>query len=145
MLFLLAGVAIFALLRGQSGGGDSERLPVPFAPDDAEMNQAMQDARDTFPEFLDALRNPAPAFNDFLVKVAFENEGGGEHIWLGSVSESDGILLGVVESEPINVPSITYGQPVIIDPDKISDWAYFDGDKRIGGFTIAVMEKHFRD
>ena len=59
-----------------------------------------------------------------------------EHIWLSDIEFSGGRFKGKVDNTPMKLHGIKIGQVVSVNPDEISDWAYVDNGKLVGGYTI---------
>jgi len=62
--------------------------------DDAEMTAAMEQARSTVDEFIDALSSPKPSQSRFSVKVAVKDGDHVEHLWLVPVRYENGKFIG---------------------------------------------------
>lgn len=115
--------------------GEPEVVHVPA--EDAEMNQAMAEARRsfaTFAERIDALR-AAGAY--YSVKVPLEVESGVEHIWLDSPSVAGGMVSGPLGNVPLS-DRYASGQQVSIAVGSISDWMAVVDGKLFGGYTVLV-------
>ena len=127
--------AIDAFLAGESGNVESVKS------NDAEMNAAIQQAKDSFPLFIKAFQSPTFTQSYFAVKVKFSYGNGenGEHIWVSQLTFSDNQFTGVVGNEPLYVKDIKLGDSVIINNDDVSDWMIIDDGKLLGGFTIYVI------
>ena len=149
--------ALAALLpaAGCGGGGpaddgavlarDGEPDVVFTDDDDAEMNRAKAEAKRTYRQFVAALAAAPenPDMTGFTVKRPFADaDGGAEHIWIGDVAWDGERFAGRLANDPVAVPGLSYGDPVTADPDEISDWMYFDGDRMVGGYTVRVL--HWR-
>lgn len=105
--------------------------------EDAAMNAAMAKAKETFPDFVTALRSRNPAHRDFAVKKPYATPGGiDEHMWIDNIREVAGGFEGTIANEPNDTRLVKYGQEVRFTPAEISDWKYVDGDLLVGGFTI---------
>lgn len=113
---------------------------------DAEMNSAIQKAKQTFPEFEKAFQSNNPDFENFTIKQKFKtSDGGGEHIWIGDLTVKDGQYFGVVQNEPVDVKQIKLGDSIKISIADMSDWMYIDKKVVKGGYTIKVLRKHMSD
>jgi uncharacterized protein YegJ (DUF2314 family) len=58
---------------------------VPVHSDDAEMLDAINQAKKSINGFLQAFLDPKPNQKSFLLKVAFEDQESREHIWLADL------------------------------------------------------------
>ena len=103
---------------------------------DQAMHEATESARRTVRQFIRALKNPAAGQTDFEVKKPFVEGGEVEHIWLSDVKLVGNRLEGTVDNTPRKVTGIKLGQRCSVNPNEISDWAYLDNGKLVGGYTI---------
>jgi uncharacterized protein YegJ (DUF2314 family) len=115
--------------------------------EDAEMNAAVEEARHRLPEFRRALDTDAcrviPTIEGALVKARFQSAitGDAEHMWLEDAGFEGDNVVGTLANEPRNIPELSKGQWVSITVDALSDWAYRQGERTFGGFTIRVMQQ----
>ncbi len=116
-----------------------------FYGDDQEMNNAIKEARKTFDLFIKAIENPQENQSFFAVKVPFEYDEGNEHLWLVDITIENNKFYGTVNNDPDFTKKVKCDQRVQFDPDSISDWKYFEGDKLIGGYTIKVIYNRFSE
>lgn len=118
-----------------------------FSGDDAEMNAAIAEAQKRLPEFRRALdtdaRRVIPQIEGSLVKARFESmiTHAVEHMWLEDAGFEDDMIVGTLASEPNNIPEHSKGDRVTVSPETVSDWAYREGGRTFGGFTIRVMQR----
>jgi uncharacterized protein YegJ (DUF2314 family) len=110
---------------------------------DAEMNAAVQKARDTLPDFWSKLETPKDGEADFSLKVEVADEANGqiEHFWLTDIVRKDGKIVGIISNEPQTVKTVARGQSYEINPEKISDWLYKRNGKVVGNETMRVLLK----
>ncbi len=122
--------------------------------DDKEMNRAVQQAKDTYADFLAALNQQDSSNKSFAVKMRFAyDEASAEHLWLADLHKKAGKLFGVVDSDPYNVTWIKWGDTLEIKKDSLSDWMYLRNGKMVGGYTTIALyhkmsekeKKEFRD
>lgn len=106
---------------------------------DAEMKSAVRQARRSVGTFIAALRNPTAKQHDFEVKKPFVQGSDVEHIWLSNVTYSGNRFHGDVDNHPRKIKGLKFGQHVSVNPDEITDWAYIDDGKLVGGYTIRVL------
>ncbi len=138
LLFLLA----FASCTHQQQPQQSkDRHVVMVQKEDAEMNAAIEHARETLPAFWKEFEHPAADEGEFYVKLAITDRGRTEHFWIGKIRREGGRLYGVVENDPETVKNVKYGQKIAIDESKITDWKYEKAGVTKGGYTIAVLLK----
>ena len=120
---------------------------VPIPEDDAEMNAAMEEARRRLPDLRRALdedaRRLVPTMEGALVKarVASAITGKTEHVWIEDAGFEADQIVGTLSSEPKNIPEFSEGDWITVSPDDISDWAYRQGGRTFGGFTVKVMQR----
>lgn len=144
---ILAGVLIVLLaasfFRGKNlrlwrgPGPEPEILSVDDA--DPEMNAAIQKARKTVGDFIDALSHPRLSRTNLSIKLAIRDQDEVEHFWLNNVQYSDGTFSGDIANTPNSVQSVTFGQPLSVPAAQISDWMYIENGALKGGFTMRVM------
>jgi uncharacterized protein YegJ (DUF2314 family) len=103
---------------------------------DARMREAVRQARRTLGTFIAALQHPGPQQRNFEVKKPFVQGGEVEHLWLSDVRFSGNRFHGRVDNRPRKIKGVKLGDLVSVNPDEISDWAFMDGDKLVGGYTI---------
>lgn len=123
---------ISAELQNKSGEPDVYRVEN----EHAAMRKAVEEARKSVSQFVKALQHRAAGQTDFEVKKPFVEGKEVEHIWLSDVEFVGGRLKGKVDNAPVKIHGVKMGQVVSVDPDEISDWAYVDNGKLVGGYTI---------
>jgi len=106
---------------------------------DAQMRQAVSEARKTVPVFIAALKHPAKGQHDFEVKKPFAKNGEVEHIWLSDVEYSGHRFHGLVDNHPSKIKGLKFGDRVSVNPDEISDWVFVDHGRMVGGYTIRCL------
>lgn len=106
---------------------------------DREMNQAMADAKASFPVFEKAIQAYNENYSGFALKVPFAFDGGTEHIWVGEIVYVENLYIGIVNNVPEYTREVSLGDTIPVDPTGISDWMYLDGDTLRGGYTIRVI------
>ncbi len=117
-----------------------DQPPVPLIEDDdPRLLKAVAEARSRWPEFVEAFRQRKPG-DTFVVKSCFSDEAGGEWMWVEVASVEGDEIRGVLGNRPVNVHSVSEGDEVCVRASEIGDWAYIRGEKRFGGFSIALFE-----
>ena len=106
------------------------------------MHRAVLAARRNVAVFIAALKNPAKGQHDFEVKKPFVKDGEVEHIWLSQVQFRGNRFHGVVDNHPKKIKGLKFGDRVSVNPNEISDWAFVDNGKLIGGYTIRVLSEN---
>ncbi len=109
---------------------------------DAEMHRAVLEARRNVGIFIAALKNPAGGRHDFEVKKPFVQNGEVEHIWLSQVEFSGNRFHGLVDNRPKKIKGLKFGARASVNPDEISDWAFVDNGKLVGGYTIRALSRN---
>ena len=108
--------------------------------DDAKMNAAVQQARDSLNVFLEVLKSPKGNQSSFAVKKKFQLAAdAGEHIWLIDLSYDGRNIHGKVNNEPVDVTNVKLGDPASVSPSEISDWMFVEDGKLRGGYTIRAL------
>jgi uncharacterized protein YegJ (DUF2314 family) len=111
---------------------------VPVRQDDGELADAIRAAKRSVGEFFAAFENPTPTQSGFQMKVAFEDRGDVEHIWLMNLDLGNELATGVVSNEP-RLASLSYRQRIWFDRKRVIDWMYLEDGRMVGGFTTKVM------
>lgn len=118
-----------------------------FYGDDPEMNAAIEEAQRRLPELRRALDEDArrliPIVEGAIVKARFESPVTHkiEHLWIEDVGFEEEKIVGTLASEPNAIPELSKGEWVSVSPEDVSDWAYREGGRTFGGFTIRVMRQ----
>ncbi len=103
------------------------------------MRRAVYQARRTVGVFIQALQKPGPGESDFEVKKPFVQDGVVEHLWLSDVTFSGNRFHGFVDNKPAKIKGLKMGDRVSVNANEISDWAFVDKGRLIGGYTIRVL------
>ncbi len=103
------------------------------------MKQAVHQARRTVGVFIQALQHPAAGQYDFEVKKPFHQGDAVEHLWLSDVSFSGNRFHGHVDNMPRKIKGLKMGDHVSVNPNEISDWAFVENGRLVGGYTIRVL------
>jgi uncharacterized protein YegJ (DUF2314 family) len=109
---------------------------------DKQMHQAVREARKTVGMFIAALQNPKAGQHDFEVKKPCRKDGEVEHLWLADVEFSGHRFHGRVDNHPRKIKGLKYGDRISVNPEEISDWAFVDHGKLVGGYTIRVLSEN---
>lgn len=108
-----------------------------------EMLSAINMARQSLRQFLDAFFAPKANQRSFLLKVAFDDHGQTEHIWLADLDLMSSPPTGVVANEP-GIRSLSFMQRMPFEAALITDWMYYEDDCLVGGFTTRVLRPSAR-
>jgi uncharacterized protein YegJ (DUF2314 family) len=135
-----AALLVLLLVVGCGRGKKPVDTVVMFNDNDADMNAAIQKAKDTvLDEFVPALQNVKPEQTGHAIKYPVSDGKQGEHMWLRPVSFDGKNFSGRIANIPQLVKNVRMGQKVTVAPAQISDWMYVDNGRLVGGFTIRVM------
>lgn len=109
---------------------------------DDEMEAAMERARETLPTFRGYLPRAMNGEVMANLKARFEQDGEVEHMWITDVTYKGGEYHGTLASTPVGLTNVSYGDPVTVGPDEVSDWIVVAEDNvMLGGFTLFVMRR----
>jgi uncharacterized protein YegJ (DUF2314 family) len=103
------------------------------------MRRAVLEARRTVGYFIRTLAHPAGGQYDFEVKKPFRQGDLVEHLWLDRVRFRGNRFDGYVDNVPHKLKGVKMGQHVSVNPNEISDWAFVQNGRLIGGYTIRVL------
>jgi uncharacterized protein YegJ (DUF2314 family) len=146
---LIAGALGLTLVFAAATAADGERavkrtgepdvflMPV----DDARMAAAVTEARGRVEEFITAFVKPAPRQRSFAVKVPVIDGKLIEHFWVDLESFTDGQFTGRIGNQPFEVSNVHFGDRLIVDKERITDWMFVDRGRLVGGFTIRVLRE----
>lgn len=131
-------------LQGQDAlsalGMGLEPPVVAIGPDSEKLQEAEEEARRRWPEFLSAFHEKDPSREDFAVKAPFETPNGEmEHMWVMVEQVEGDIIRGSLGNDPIHVRSLAAGSHVELEKDRISDWVYMEEGEMVGGFSMKVL------
>src|SRR5688500_8168693 len=77
--------------------------------DDPFMNEAISKARETFDEFEKAFTSNKYDTSTFALKVRFNTENGGEHIWATGLTFENGYYFGTIDDLPVSTTEVKAG------------------------------------
>jgi uncharacterized protein YegJ (DUF2314 family) len=103
------------------------------------IRRAVRQARRTVGVFILALQKRPPGQSDFEVKKLFMQGDVVEHMWLSDVTFSGNRFHGRLDNVPRKITGVKMGERFSVDPDEITDWAFIDHGRLIGGYTIRVL------
>ncbi len=108
--------------------------------DDPLMLQAVEKARQSWPEFVAAYE--AQAGKNFSVKAPVSYADNTEFIWVAVTSIEGERVYGELANEPANLGPLKLGSKVSVLVADLNDWCYFDSQGNLkGGFTIEAVQK----
>lgn len=131
-LFLVAFLAV--------GCGESQKT---FSDkyDQAEMKEAVAQARATLGAFLERARHPQPGDEAFNVKVRLTDSGGTEHLWINDLKLDKEPYSGKITMDAEILRNVRSGQTCMFKLDEVTDWMYMSNGKMQGNFTLRVLLK----
>jgi uncharacterized protein YegJ (DUF2314 family) len=133
---LILAAAWWISLAGCSGKKKGDNY-VHINEDDKAMEKAVETARATTTNFVQAFREQKAGTKNFFLKRPYSTPTGGqEHMWIEVTGEEGGDFTGIVSNDAEETKEVKRGQRVKLKLDEISDWKYEDGKKLIGGYTI---------
>jgi uncharacterized protein YegJ (DUF2314 family) len=103
------------------------------------MKRAVHQARRTVGVFIQAVQHPVAGQYDFEVKKPFRQGDVVEHLWLSDVSFRGNRFHGHVDNAPRKIKGLKMGDRVSVNPNEISDWAFVENGRLVGGYTIRVL------
>jgi uncharacterized protein YegJ (DUF2314 family) len=103
------------------------------------MRRAVHQARRTVGVFINALGHRSPGQYDFEVKKPFRQGDVVEHIWLSKVTFRGNRFHGYVDNRPRKIKGLKMGDRVSVNANEISDWAFVENGRLVGGYTIRVL------
>lgn len=118
-----------------------EDAPVPVIQiddDDPRMIAAVQQARDSFPEFVSAFEERAG--ENFSVKAPVTAGDNTEFIWISVEAVENDVIYGRLANEPIDLGSLKIDSQVRVAAEDLNDWAFIDQEEEPHGlFTMAAL------
>ncbi|MBN2713854.1 MAG: DUF2314 domain-containing protein [Planctomycetes bacterium] len=143
-LFLVLAIGVVSFLaRNHNEKSDHDvDAVIDISDDDAKMNKAIEEARNSLPEFIERFKAPQPGDENFSLKVRFEDENGTEHFWCSMMGVKDEKFDVIIANEPQTVKNVTNGMRTMVTKDMISDWAYMQNKVMQGNRTLRVLFEH---
>lgn len=111
------------------------------SPEDAEVNAAINQARQALPAFWSEFEHPRPNESDFGLKLEIRDGDQVEHFWMTNIERRAGRISGVVSNDPEFVHNVKLGDRLPIPEKDISDWEYTRDGKLVGAYTTRVLVK----
>ena len=126
----------------RSGKFDSGELGAPVygvEEADAQINDAMAEAKRRLPEFCSACKAGGANFEG-MVKVGFStSDDGEEYLWIEVDGMTDSGFSGRIENHPVDESIPKKGTRVEVKFDDVVDWVYRDGERSRGLFVDRVL------
>jgi uncharacterized protein YegJ (DUF2314 family) len=112
---------------------------VPIDGDHPAMRAAVAEAKQRWPEFVEAFRNPKPGQTNFAVKLPITDGRNTEFIWVAVTSLEGDEILGDLANRPVDLRFMKEGDRVRGKLEDLNDWAWLEGPEMVGGFTSKVL------
>jgi uncharacterized protein YegJ (DUF2314 family) len=115
--------------------------PPPITDDDPRIAVAVAEARRRWPEFLEAFNKQQPG-QIFSIRavVPLKTAGQTESIWVRVSQIDDQVIRGNVDSDPRNL-DLKSGASVVVELKNLTDWAFTQGEKTTGLFTLKALQE----
>lgn len=114
----------------------------PYQLPDAELNAAMQSARQSLPEFLAESLNNDSTGSAFTIKVHAATPKGQEDLWMTGIAQDGDHFTAVVESDPkVLTEQFPMGTEVRFGPGDVVEWHYFKDDKVVGAQVTRILRQ----
>jgi uncharacterized protein YegJ (DUF2314 family) len=105
---------------------------------DAELDSAIQQARDSLPTFIETISSPQEDRTLVAVKVRFTPPAESpQDIWVDEVTYSEGVLRGSM-GDDIPALHLEFGESILVNEQDIVDWMIVEDGTLIGGYTIRL-------
>lgn len=119
------------------------KAPVYGVPNDDTIENAIDEARRRWPEFVACFRSRKPDDDRFLVKAPFTGDNGNvEHMWLQVFGLEPEYVHGHLINDPFHTEKLKKGSQVEVSVTEVSDWICPDAnDKPLGNFTHLAVQK----
>lgn len=107
---------------------------------DPELRRAKEQAQKRWPLFLSEFQ-ASKTKADFMVKLPLADGKNVEHVWIAVDKISGDKIVGKLDNEPVDVRGYKSGQQISINRSLVEDWSFPQGNKQIGGWSVAVFLK----
>lgn len=116
------------------------------ADDDEQMDAAIAEARNRWPEFVAHFQKRDPSDGSpCLVKAPFNCDGETEHMWLDVTEIEESTVHGILANHPHRLTNVHQGQRVSVPVATLSDWlCATDANEPLGGWTQKVLARNLR-
>ena len=120
------------------------------APDDPEVNAAIQAARRTLPIFWKAFSHPREGETMFMLKVAMPADDGSsrDHIWVAFIERAGNEIFGRAAHDDGAWRSLQpgeQGQRISVSAEQIDDWMYMRDGEIVGNYTLRALLEEMPD
>ncbi len=113
------------------------KAPVYGVPDGDLIENAITEARERWPEFVEVFQSRSPGDERFLVKARFEGDDGEvEHMWFQVFGLEPEYIHGHLINDPLHTSQLKNGSQVEVPVTDVSDWICpGPNDEPLGNFT----------
>ena len=142
LLYIIAisgGIILFFIFSYDKFNKTSNENTIGISSYDSQMNNAILEARNKLPEFINHLNNPNK-HQIFLIKVRFVDDDKFEHMWVKNIKYDGKYFYGKLNNNPASIRNYYFGQSVKFTKDDVSDWVILSNNNTIGYFTKKVIE-----
>jgi uncharacterized protein YegJ (DUF2314 family) len=143
-----ANAALDEIEKPKHWGNEVWRLPQPLAaqarlppislPEDPDIADAMNQAREYADHIEQVLSNPLPSQRDVFVTVIFERDNKMARLTLSPVRPENGNFVGKIHGDSKVFPDLKARDEINVSKDKLCDWHYSDEIGVVGYFTSSV-------
>jgi uncharacterized protein YegJ (DUF2314 family) len=106
---------------------------------------ALERARDAAHATVDSLFtrwNTSPrTISDAYIKTPIRSHGDVEHIWVEVASIHGSLIKGTIANDPLDPTIGAFGDTIVVDTARLSDWMYSDSLGEHGGFTSRLLQE----
>ena len=111
--------------------------------DDPLMQQAQQQARDTWPQFVAAYE--AQTGTNFSIKAPVSQAGNTEFIWISVTALEGDLAYGELANDPHDLGSLKIGSKVSVPVADLNDWCYVNSKGDLQGcYTVEAVKEASR-
>ncbi|GEM_PF-6244593 len=64
-----------------------------------------------------------------------------EHVWAEVEAIEGGIVVGVLDNDPVNLHSLRCGDRVRVEVADVEDWVFSHGKEMTGAFSVKAVER----
>ncbi|MDJ0827674.1 MAG: DUF2314 domain-containing protein [Rhodobacter sp.] len=144
------GLALLVMVGQQTGllsskssasvGVDVENNVVRVRSGDQTIEEAVRQARQSLPAFLERAESAPSGWEMVSLKVALEGDTMVENIWVSDFQRPGfEIFTGRLANDPVDLPGLKAGDLVKFSYDQISDWAFVENGRGYGFYTTRVL------
>lgn len=118
---------------------DNDPPVIEFESDDPEMQRAVDEARETVAQFVEALENPTPSQSYLGIKARFSEGEVVEYMWLSDVTYDGDRFTGTVANNPRQLTNVRLMDRHEVPADEIADWMIVKDGRLVGGYSLRLL------